>query len=136
MNTLANHQQNYVDLTKQDSRKKLATLAIRLFEKWDLATTEQLDLLGLSPTSRKMLGDYRKGNALPNSRDMLDRIGWLLSIHKALRLLYPKNENIRYTWVKRRNQLLNNQRPLDIMQEQGIIGLAKVSRYLDHLRGF
>jgi len=136
MNTLANHQQNYVDLTKQDSRKKLATLAIRLFEKWDLATAEQLDLLGLSPTSRKMLGDYRKGNALPNSRDMLDRIGWLLSIHKALRLLYPKNENIRYTWVKRRNQLLNNQRPLDIMQEQGIIGLAKVSRYLDHLRGF
>jgi hypothetical protein len=83
-----------------------------------------------------MLSDYRKGNALPNSRDMLDRIGWLLSIHKALRLLYPKNEDIRYSWVKRRNQLLNNERPIDIMQEQGIIGIAKISRYLDHLRGF
>lgn len=136
MKTLLNHQQDHIDLSKQSSRKKLATLTIRLFDKWNLSSTEQLGLLGLSPTSRKMLSDYRKGNALPNSRDMLDRIGWLLSIHKALRLLYPKNEDIRYSWVKRRNQLLNNERPIDIMQEQGIIGIAKISRYLDHLRGF
>ena len=136
MNALVNHQPNQIDLSKQESRKKLATLAMRLFDKWDLSSSEQLGLLGLSPTSRKVLSDYRKGNALPNSRDMLDRIGWILSIHKALKLLYPKNENIRYSWVKRRNQLLNNQRPIDIMQEQGIIGIAKVSRYLDHLRGF
>ena len=136
MNILLNHPQDQIDLSKQSSRKKLATLTTRLFDKWNLSSTEQLGLLGLSPTSRKMLIDYRKGNAIPNSRDMLDRIGWLLSIHKALRLLYPKNEDIRYSWVKRRNQLLDNQRPIDIMQEQGIIGIAKISRYLDHLRGF
>ena len=66
---------------------------------------------------------------------MLDRIGWLLSIHKSLRLLYPRNENIRYSWVKRRNQILDSRTPLEVMKKQGLIGIARVSRYLDHLRG-
>jgi hypothetical protein len=68
-------------------------------------------------------------------RDMLDRIGWLLSIHKSLRLLYPRNEHIRYTWVNRRNRILDDQRPLDIMTSQGLIGIARVARFLDFLRG-
>jgi hypothetical protein len=135
MNSLALNQNEKLDLSHKDNRKKLALLALRLFDKGDLTTVEQLNLLGLSPTSRKMLGDYRKGTALPNSRDMLDRIGWLLSIHKALRILYPKNELIRYSWVKRKNRMLDNQSPLDVMQVEGIIGLAKISKFLDHTRG-
>ena len=110
-------------------------MVTRLFELWELATADQLELLGLSRTSRAQLSKYRKGGALPSSRDMLDRIGWLLSIHKNLRLLYPRNENIRYTWVKRRNQILDDQRPLDIMKYQGLIGIARVARYLDYIRG-
>jgi hypothetical protein len=66
---------------------------------------------------------------------MLDRIGWLLSIHKSLRLLYPRNENIRYTWINRQNRMLNEQKPLDVMKNQGLIGIASVARYLDFLRG-
>lgn len=128
-------QQCHVNLPHKDSRKEIAMLVIRLFDKWGLSTVEKLGLLGLSPTSRKMICNYRKGISRPNSRDMLDRIGWLLSIHKALRVLYPRNDHIRYSWVKRKNQFLNNQRPLDIMQDQGLIGLAKISRYLDHLKG-
>ena len=122
-------------LENSDARKKLARMVTRLFELWNLPTADQLELLGLSRTSRAQLSKYRKGGALPSSRDMLDRIGWLLSIHKNLRLLYPRNENIRYTWVKRRNQILDDQRPLDIMKYQGLIGIARVARYLDYLRG-
>jgi hypothetical protein len=118
-----------------DERRKLAKMVTRLFELWKLSTAEQLELLGLSRTSRSQLSKYRNGGALPSSRDMLDRIGWLLSIHKSLRLLYPRNENIRYTWVNRQNQMLNEQRPLDVMKEKGLIGIASVARYLDFLRG-
>ena len=124
-----------VNIENSDARRKLARLVTRLFELWDLPTADQLELLGLSRTSRAQISKYRKGGAVPSSRDMLDRIGWLLSIHKSLRLLYPRNENIRYTWVKRRNQILDDQRPLDIMKYQGLIGIARVARYLDFIRG-
>ncbi len=124
-----------INIENSDARRKLARIVTRLFELWELPTADQLELLGLSRTSRAQISKYRKGGALPSSRDMLDRIGWLLSIHKSLRLLYPRNENIRYTWVKRRNQILDNQRPLDIMKYQGLIGIARVARYLDFIRG-
>ncbi len=124
-----------IDLSTPVERGKMARLVTRLFELWQLPTAEQLNLLGLSETSRALLTKYRKGEPLPLSRDVQDRVGWLLSIHKALRLLYPQNEALRYSWVSRRNQALDNLRPLDLMLDQGIIGIAKVSRYLDLQRG-
>jgi len=124
-----------VSLDTVDSRKALTALVIKLFNLWGLNTSDQLELLGLSPKSRAMLSKYAKGEALSATRDMNDRIGWLLSIHKALRLLYPRNEDIRYSWVNRRNTAFHNLAPLDVMKEQGIIGLARVSRYLDFYRG-
>ena len=124
-----------IDIESSDARKKLALMVTRLFELWKISTADQLELLGLSRTSRAQISKYRNGGAVPSSRDMLDRIGWLLSTHKSLRLLYPRNEHIRYTWVKRRNKILDDQRPLDIMKSQGLIGVARVARYLDFLRG-
>jgi hypothetical protein len=124
-----------INIESGAARETLARMVIRLFELWELPSGDQLELLGLSRTSRAQIAKYRNGEALPSSRDMLDRIGWLLSIHKSLRLLYPRNENIRYTWVKRRNRILEDQRPLDIMKNQGLIGIARVARYLDFLRG-
>jgi hypothetical protein len=124
-----------INIESSEARKNLALMVTRLFELWNVTTADQLELLGLSRTSRAQISKYRSGGAVPSSRDMLDRIGWLLSIHKSLRLLYPRNENIRYTWVKRRNRVLDDQRPLDIMKYQGLIGVARVARYLDFLRG-
>jgi hypothetical protein len=124
-----------IDLSSNDSRSALAKLVVKLFHRWGLSTADQLELLGLSPNSRAMLSKYGKGEALPATRDILDRVGWLLAIHKALSLLYPKNEDIRYSWVSRRNTAFNNLTPLTVMKEQGIIGIAKVARYLDFYRG-
>jgi hypothetical protein len=112
-------------------RQTLSKLLTNLFAKWELSTQEQLNLLGLSSCSRAILSKYRRGGALTKSRDMLDRAGWILAIHKALRLLFPRNESLRYSWVKRRNRDFDNHTPLEVMMEGGIIGIAKVSRYLD-----
>ena len=128
-------EETQIDVESSEARKKLARMVTRLFELWKLTTADQLELLGLSRTSRAQISRYRNGGAVPSSRDMLDRIGWLLSIHKSLRLLYPRNEDIRYTWIMRRNRILEDQRPLDIMKSQGLIGIARVARYLDFLRG-
>lgn len=125
------------DFNHNDTRKKLAKMVMRLFELWGLDTATQLNLLGLSATSRACLSKFRTGlTPLSNNRDTLDRVGWLLAIHKALRLLYPKNPQLRYDWVNRKNTLLNNLKPIEIMQDEGIIGLAKIARYLDFQRGY
>ena len=124
-----------IDLNDEASRVDLTHLIMRLFERWSLDTVAQLNLLGLSPNSRAMLSRYRRGAALPATRDLLDRVGWLLAIHKALRLLYPQNESLRYTWVHRRHDAFNHSTPLETMMEGGIIGIATVARYLDWQRG-
>ena len=125
-----------LDFTNEANRKKIGLIIMRLFDHWSLTTEEQLSLLGLSSKSRALLTKYRKGQAAINpGRDTLDRVGWLLATHKALRLLYPENENIRYSWIKRRNKVFNNLTPLQVMITEGMIGVAKVSRYLDFQRG-
>jgi hypothetical protein len=114
----------------------LTRLVTNLFDKWNLTSEEQLDLLGLSANSRSLLSAYRKGaKTIPSSRDTMERVAWLLSIHKSLRLLFPRNPEIRYTWVKRRNLALNNLTPLEVMRQGGILGLTFISRHLDHQRG-
>lgn len=123
------------DLTSDASRVGLARLITKLFDLWDLSTSDRLELLGQSVNSRANLTKYRKGSPLPNLRDLLDRTGWLLSIHKSLRLLYPHNETLRYTWINRRNKAFDNLTPLQVIRYEGIIGMAKVSRYLDYQRG-
>ena len=125
-----------IDFTDEVNRRKIGIIIMSLFDRWNLSTEEQLNLLGLSPNSRALLTKYRKGQAAINpGRDTLDRVGWLLATHKALRLLYPENENIRYSWIKRRNRDFDNLTPLQIMTTEGMIGVAKVSRYLDFMRG-
>lgn len=132
----AHRKNNELDHTLESaaSRTQLAMMIMRLFELWDLDTGAQLNLLGLSETSRALLSKFKKGESpLSNHRDSLDRVGWLLAIHKSLRLLYPQNPELRYDWVNRKNKALNNEAPIEIMIREGILGLAKISRYLDFL---
>lgn len=125
-----------VDIYSEESRKKLARLILNLFEHWELDTAAQLNLLGLSPTSRALLSPYKRGvKALANTKDVFDRVSWLLSIHKSLRILYPYNEDLRYGWIKRKNKIFGNKIPLEIMINEGIIGIAKIARYLEFQRG-
>jgi hypothetical protein len=122
------------DFNDPHVRKQLGVMILRLFELWNLDTASQLNLLGKSETSRKVLSDMKQGT-LAHQRDLLDRIGWLLAIHKSLHLLYPDNPTLRYDWVNRRNKILNHETPLDIMKKEGIIGLSQISHYLDFLCG-
>jgi hypothetical protein len=124
------------DLADEPARRDLARVVAALFAKWELPGEIQLALLGLSPESRKLLPQYRRGErALPNTRDTLDRAGYLLGIHKGLRLLFPEDPVLRYGWVKRRNRLLDGRTPLEVMLDEGLIGLARVARFVDFQRG-
>ena len=133
INNLVNEKSNNIDIHSEESRKAAATMIINLFELWQLDTTTQLNLLGLSPKSCAELDKYRTGTPLPNNRNILDRVGWLLACHKTLGLLYPGNTDLRYQWISKYNDAFANH-PIEVMTEQGLIGITRVSHYLDYMR--
>jgi hypothetical protein len=127
-------QEHDVDLKSRESRERLARMVTRLFEHWGLSTTEQAALLGLSPENRSTLSRYRKGEPLADSRDLLDRAGHLLGIHKSLRILFPQDRDLAYRWMTTPNRRLAA-RPVDMVVERGFEGLLALRRYLDFERG-
>ena len=123
-----------VDPSRREARSRLAAMVTRLLEHWDLTATEQAEVLGLSTGSRSTLGRYRSGEPLADSRDLLDRAGHLLGIHKSLRLLFPRDRDLAYRWMTQPNRRLGA-RPVDLILEHGFEGLLAVRRYLDFQRG-
>jgi transcriptional regulator with XRE-family HTH domain len=123
-----------VDVTSREARGRLAAMVTRLLDHWDLTAAEQAELLGLSSGSRSTLARYRSGEPLADSRDLLDRAGHLLGIHKSLRLLFPHDKDLAYRWMTQPNRRLGA-RPVDLIIELGFEGLLAVRRYLDFQRG-
>lgn len=136
MNTLAPRPWVVHEFAEETSRQDLARVITVLLGKWELPADQQLALLGMSPQSRKVLAQYRRGDrALPNTRDTLDRAGYLLGIHKALRLLFPADAALRYRWVRVGNGMLSGRTPLEVMLDDGLVGVARIARFVAFQRG-
>lgn len=116
-------------------RGAIAKMLMKLFEHWDINTSDQLDMLGLAPGNRAALSRYKKGEPLSPSRDSVERAGHLLAIHKNLRLLFPQNRELAYRWMGSENRAFNGKTPVDVIREHGFAGLLMVRSYLDRMRG-
>lgn len=123
-----------VDLRSSEARGRLARMLTRLFEHWNLSLPEQAGLLGLSTSNRASIARYRAGEPFADNRDLLDRAGCLLGIHKALRILFPHNRDLAYRWMTSFNRRLG-QRPVDVVLDRGFEGLLALRRYLEFERG-
>lgn len=124
-----------VDLRSKDSREKLARMLVELFAHWELSTSDQAALLGLSAQSRSTVARYRRGEPLADNADLLARAGHLLGIHKALRILFPHDRDLAYRWVSAPNRRFGGATPLEVMKRYGYEGILAVRRYLDFERG-
>lgn len=124
-----------VELRDRASRERLARIVVQLLDHWQLGPADQAVLLGLSPQSRSTVARYRKGEPLADSADLLSRVGHLLGIHKALRILFPHDLDLAYRWVSAPNRRFNDAAPLDVMKKHGYEGILAVRRYLDFERG-
>ncbi len=116
-------------------RRALARQVVKLLELWNLDKAMACEMLGLSANTRTTLNRYAQGAPLADQRDLLDRVGNLLGIHKSLRLLFPHNRDLAYRWPTTPNRALAGRRPVDIIAEEGLPGLVALRGYLDHLRG-
>ena len=121
--------------SEDSDRGALAKMVVQLFTHWKLSTEEQLSLLGLSAGSRSALTRYRKGEPLAQSRDLLERVGHMLAIHKNLRLLFPHNRDLAYAWMATPNKAFGGRTPAQLVAEIGFAGLLMVRSYLDRVRG-
>ncbi len=119
----------------RDERVVLARAVTRLFNLWQLSAVDQLMLLGLNESNRIALQRYAKGEALAANRDLLERVGHLLGIHKSLKLLFPKNPEIASGWMVSPNALFGGETPIAVVRRFGFAGLLMVRGTLDRMRG-
>lgn len=122
-----------IDLRQRSNRERLARMVVRLFDRWNVPAADQAALLGLSPDSRATVARYRRGEPLADNTDLLARAGHLLGIHKALRIMFPRDRDLAYRWVSTPNRRFGGRKPLDTLR-QGYEGILSVRRYLDFER--
>lgn len=128
------HKYNEVDA---QSAIKLTRMVMRLFDHWKLTYFEQSILLGLSVKTNASIAKYRKGCAhLKMSRDTYDRVRFLLAIHKSLKQIFPMNNEIAYRWPKTPNSYFDGKTPVQVIADDGILGLGKVNDFLESYKGY
>ncbi|MGH8402660.1 MAG: hypothetical protein ACRESO_04560 [Gammaproteobacteria bacterium] len=82
------------------------------------------------------LARFRRGHALDNTDDMLQRALLLILIGNALDLFLGSDTAMTCTWFDTPQAVLKNQCPLEAIHAYGIIGLQRVwNGLLDPLAG-
>ncbi|APJ04324.1 antitoxin Xre/MbcA/ParS toxin-binding domain-containing protein [Silvanigrella aquatica] len=97
---------------------------------------QQAGLLGL-PNYRQRLIKLEKEQLIPKDVDKKNRVGLLLGIHKNLRILFPYNREIVYSWMSHPEEVLGGLVPIDFILEDPALSyerLAFVRRRLDYIR--
>lgn len=121
----------YQSVPRKDDRLRLTAMIFRLFQLWKINDEAQPVLLGLPPKNKQSFSKYMVEKGVPNSPDVLDRVGHLLSIHKSLRMLYKHDLDLAYTWVTCPNRAFDGKSPLSVMMTYRFAGLLRVKAYLD-----
>ena len=121
------------------AERHLAGPALRAFFRiaalWGLDTAQERTLLGHPPPSTffKWKKDPQAANV---SRDVLERISYVLGIFKALEILFPDPARAD-AWLRRGNDapMFGGRSALDRMLSGNVSDLFVVRQYLDGRRG-
>jgi Protein of unknown function (DUF2384) len=106
-----------------------------LAERWKLRVTEQRTLLGDPPESTYF--KWKKQQDGAPSRDVIERISYLLGIWKDLQILFPDPAQAD-AWLRKPNDasLFSGQPALERMLSGNVADLYVVRQYLDAQRGW
>lgn len=113
--------------------KAVTQMIMRLFSHWGLTYEQQAALLSLSRNTNSSIARYKSGKSfIALDRDKFDRIGHLLAIHKCLRMIFPMNTKLAYEWPTTPNKYFNGRTPVQVVIDDGFLGLVEVRKYLEH----
>ena len=106
-----------------------------LAERWKLRVTEQRTLLGDPPESTYF--EWKKQQDGAPSRDVIERISYLLGIWKDLQILFPDPAQAD-AWLRKPNDasLFGGRPALERMLSGNVADLYVVRQYLDAQRGW
>jgi hypothetical protein len=106
-----------------------------ILDKWACTQTQQMAILGLA--SRSTLNKYRSHpESAKVSKDLLERMSYILNIHKCLRIMFTAEESI-YQWVQKPNAhpFFAGRSAMDIMVQGKVVDLYQVASRLNAWRG-
>lgn len=106
-----------------------------LGEEWELNNEQQMRLLGLG--SRQTLANWKRAPAAATmSRDLQERLSYLLGIYKSLRILFPDASLAkRWLFAPNANKAFGGRAPMERMLNGLVVDLAFVRQFLDYERG-
>lgn len=110
-------------------------VVFNILDKWACSQSQQMALLGL--TSRSTLNKYRSHpESAKVSKDLLERMSYILNIHKCLRIMFTADESV-YNWVQKPNShpFFAGRSAMDIMCEGKVVDLFQVATRLNAWRG-
>ena len=117
--------------------KSLSKAFWKLVEKYELKNSDLPAILG-KDFDPKTLKKYKESLSFPiGETDLILRAAHMLSIHWSLRVMYPHNPSLVYSWMKTKTPEFDNKSPLQILKESGyrsFIALMSIRNYLDYKR--
>lgn len=102
-----------------------------LADVWDLTTDQQIVLLGAP--ARSTFFKWKKDGGLMSS-DTAERISHLLSIYKALQILFPQPGRAD-AWLRNAHRFFGDRPALNVMLGGRLADIIQVRDYLDAQRG-
>ena len=119
-------------------RNALGRAFWKIADLYQFTQEEQAALLGVG-YNRARLKTLRESHALPTSPDGLLRVSHLVAIHKSLRILFSRNRDAAYAWMKTPRSHLDGKSAIDFIVKGGsamltMPRLAAVRRFLERGR--
>ena len=104
----------------------------RIFEAWGVTSEQEMILLG--QPARSTFYKWKRGEIGAIPHDTIQRLSYVLGIHKALQILY-REPALADAWVKRPSAAFADRSALDRMLGGDVADLAIVRDRLDNARG-
>jgi hypothetical protein len=113
-------------------RINLTNGIMHMLDRWGLSASDIIKILDLPDSVRsRNVARFRDETPFPDEPQVMKRIDYLLRISDALRTYFPRNPEMRFSWVKRANSKFGRKAPLAMMVEGGESGLISVLSHLD-----
>ncbi len=120
----------------QTEREQLAAITMAVLQRWSILDEIQLALLGLPATTpARELTKLRRGKALPDTGETLQRAIHIVGIDQALGILHPLSPGMAGHWLTTHSRFFQ-EAPLAVMLEEGLAGMDRVWSHLDCTRNW
>lgn len=121
----------------KESAQVLGKSFWKLVQLYGFNREEQAILLGVNPEYRQRLVSMEKQGLVPIDPDKFQRVGNLLGIHKNLRIMFPHNRELVYSWMRTPREMFQGKSAIGFIKDDPVNSFARiftVRRVLDQIR--